>query len=69
MTKAPSPAGDWIPYATFGQRFFEYAVTQDRILGALDGLAGHEIEVRAHRCRPWQAREGKRRGDHRPGIC
>ena len=44
MTKAPSPAGDWIPYATFGQRFFEYAVTQDRILGALDGLAGHEIE-------------------------
>ena len=31
-------------YATFGVRFFEHAVTEDRIVGALDGLAGDRLD-------------------------
>ncbi len=38
------PADDRIPYAEFGERFFEHAVTEGRIVGALDGLAGDRIE-------------------------
>jgi hypothetical protein len=33
-----------VPYAVFGERFFEHAVTQERIVGALGGLAGDPIE-------------------------
>jgi hypothetical protein len=33
-----------VPYAVFGARFFEHAVTQGRIVGALGGLAGDTIE-------------------------
>jgi hypothetical protein len=40
---APGP-DDRVSYATFGARFFEHAVTEARILGALDGLAGDRIE-------------------------
>jgi hypothetical protein len=35
---------EWIPYAAFGERFFEHAVTEARIVAALDGIAGDEIE-------------------------
>ncbi|HYH61933.1 MAG TPA: hypothetical protein VD766_08710 [Solirubrobacterales bacterium] len=38
------PADDRISYADFGERFFEQAVTEGRIVGALDGLAGDQIE-------------------------
>jgi hypothetical protein len=39
------PTGDdQISYAEFGERFFERAVTEGRIVGALDGLAGDQIE-------------------------
>jgi hypothetical protein len=37
-------AADRISYATFGERFFEHAVTEERILDALGGLAGDPIE-------------------------
>ena len=39
----PAPDDARVPYATFGQRFFEHAVTEARIVGALDGLAGDKI--------------------------
>lgn len=35
---------DYTTYAAFGQRFFEHAVSEERILGALGGLAGDEID-------------------------
>lgn len=38
------PDDDRVSYATFGERFFEHAVTEQRILGALDSLAGDKIE-------------------------
>ena len=38
------PGDDRISYSAFGQRFFEHAVTEGRIVGALDGLAGDRIE-------------------------
>jgi len=31
-------------YAEFGERFFEFAVTEERILHAFDGLAGNAVE-------------------------
>jgi hypothetical protein len=40
---APGP-DDRVSYATFGARFFEHAVTEARIVSALDGLAGDRIE-------------------------
>jgi hypothetical protein len=44
MDANPQPADDRISYASFGARFFEHAVTEARIVGALDGLAGEPIE-------------------------
>jgi len=44
MSDQPAPEADRVPYAVFGERFFEHAVTEGRILGALDGLAGDKIE-------------------------
>lgn len=41
--EAPPP-GDRISYAVFGERFFVHAVTEERIVGALRGLAGDKIE-------------------------
>lgn len=38
------PGADRISYAEFGTRFFEHAVTEGRIVGALGGLAGDRIE-------------------------
>ena len=38
------PDNDRVSYATFGARFFEHAVTESRIVGALDGIAGDPIE-------------------------
>jgi hypothetical protein len=35
---------DRISYATFGARFFEQAVTEERVVGALGDLAGDRIE-------------------------
>jgi hypothetical protein len=35
---------DRTPYAVFGERFFAHAVTEERIVGALSGLAGDKIE-------------------------
>ena len=40
----PPYPGERIPYAAFGERFFEHAVTADRIVGALEGIAGDPIE-------------------------
>lgn len=37
------PAVEEITYAEFGARFFEHAVTSERIVGALSGLAGEPI--------------------------
>lgn len=37
-------AGDQVTYADFGERFFVHAVTEERIVGALSGLAGDRIE-------------------------
>ena len=36
--------GDRTTYAVFGERFFAHAVTEERIVGALRGLAGDRIE-------------------------
>ena len=44
MADEPPPDDDRITYAVFGERFFEHAVTEGRIVGALDGLAGDQIE-------------------------
>jgi len=35
---------NWISYAEFGSAFFEHAVTEERILRALTGIAGEPIE-------------------------
>ncbi|RZS37665.1 hypothetical protein EV193_105223 [Herbihabitans rhizosphaerae] len=35
---------DYCSYEEFGRRFFEHAVTEERILGAVAGLAGEPIE-------------------------
>ena len=40
----PDDEIDRISYAEFGARFFEHAVTEERIVGALAGLAGDRIE-------------------------
>lgn len=40
----PQPGDLRVSYATFGARFFERAVTESRIVGALAGLAGDTIE-------------------------
>lgn len=40
----PLPADDRTTYAVFGERFFVHAVTEERIVGALRGLAGDKIE-------------------------
>lgn len=37
-------ADDTISYAEFGRAFFEHAVTEERILGAVAGIAGDPIE-------------------------
>lgn len=34
---------DWISYSEFGSAFFEHAVTEERILRALSGIAGDPI--------------------------
>lgn len=39
-----APPGNRISYADFGARFFERAVTEARIAGALGGLAGDKVE-------------------------
>jgi hypothetical protein len=44
MAEPPLPDDDRVPYAVFGERFFEYAVTEERIVGGFDGLAGNRIE-------------------------
>ncbi len=44
MAIEDAPDSREITYAEFGARFFERAVTKERILGALDGLAGDRIE-------------------------
>jgi hypothetical protein len=41
---APRSDEDRLSYAVFGARFFEHAVTEARIVGALSGLAGDRIE-------------------------
>lgn len=38
-----SDDGDRISYAEFGERFFAAAVTEERIVGSLSGIAGDEI--------------------------
>ena len=38
------PADDRTTYAVFGERFFTHAVTEERIVGALSGLAGDRLE-------------------------
>ena len=41
----PSPgSGERISYGEFGERFFAHAVTEERIVGALRGIAGDRIE-------------------------
>lgn len=37
--------GDYISYEEFGKRFFELAVSEERILGAVNTLAGEPIDV------------------------
>ena len=44
MPEGAEPPIDEISYAEFGERFFQHAVTEERILGALSSLAGNEIE-------------------------
>jgi hypothetical protein len=44
MAETPLPGDDRVPYAVFGERFFEHAVTEERIVGGFDGLAGNKIE-------------------------
>ena len=44
MADPPPPADDRVPYTVFGERFFEHAVTEERIVGGFDGLAGNRIE-------------------------
>jgi hypothetical protein len=43
-TPPTSDATEYCSYADFGQRFFEIAVTEERILGAVSGLAGDTFE-------------------------
>ncbi len=38
-------SGDFIPYEEFGRRFFELAATPERILGAVNLLAGEPIAM------------------------
>jgi hypothetical protein len=40
----PVTPDDRTTYADFGERFFVHAVTEERIVGALGGLAGDKIE-------------------------
>ena len=40
----PTPGDDRVSYAVFGARFFEHAVSEARILGALGGLTGDRFE-------------------------
>jgi hypothetical protein len=35
---------EYCSYAEFGERFFEFAVTEERVLGAVSGLAGDAFE-------------------------
>ncbi len=47
---SPSPAGDPVPgdpmtYEQFGRRFFEIAVTEERIAGAIGQIAGEAFEM------------------------
>ena len=44
MADPPPPADDRVPYTVFGERFFEHAVSEERIVGGFDGLAGNRIE-------------------------
>ncbi len=45
MATEPAPPEDHrVSYAVFGTGFFEHAVTEARIVGAMSGLAGDEIE-------------------------
>jgi hypothetical protein len=44
MAAEPAPPDDRVSYAAFGAGFFEHAVTEARIVGSLDGLAGDKIE-------------------------
>lgn len=36
---------DWLSYEEFGRRFFEIAVTEERVAGALAAIAGDEFEM------------------------
>lgn len=41
----PSPEPTFISYAAFGRRFFEVAVTRDRVAQAVAGIGGRPIDV------------------------
>lgn len=43
-TSAAGGRAERVSYAVFGARFFEHAVTEERIVGALSSLAGDPIE-------------------------
>ncbi|MDT5183102.1 MAG: hypothetical protein QOJ20_4013 [Mycobacterium sp.] len=38
-------ADDYMTYEEFGRKFFEVAVTEDRVGGAIAAIAGHEFEM------------------------
>lgn len=42
--QAAADAPQFCSYAQFGRRFFEIAVTEERILGAVSGLAGDDFQ-------------------------
>ena len=39
------PADDFMTYEEFGRKFFEVAVTEDRVGGAIAAIAGDEFEI------------------------
>ncbi|HET6876038.1 MAG TPA: hypothetical protein VFH38_00760, partial [Jatrophihabitans sp.] len=43
--RRPTPDPTFISYAAFGRRFFEVAVTRDRVAEAVAGIGGRPIEV------------------------
>jgi hypothetical protein len=43
-TAEDAPAAQFCSYETFGVRFFEHAVTAERIVAAMSGVVGSEIE-------------------------
>jgi hypothetical protein len=57
------PGPDRISYATFGARFFEHAVTEGRIVAALDELAGDRIEFGPIGAGPGRVAQVRARGE------